>query len=394
MRRLIIPLLVVFAVACSSAPASEEQQAGASVEEKGGVGRVFGEYRTPDPKWPAWAHPYPREGYIWGSQGGVFAESPNKIWLANRGELKLPDRLPPPLPGLGISGPFPGYWGALGTMAANEAIDDMRNSVVAVDGEGKLITSFTQWDKLFEFGRGPHHIHISPYDPERHVWVIDDLRHAIFKFTNDGTKLVQTLGVPGEITDNEDLTHFRRPTAMDWFPDGSFVVSDGYSNTRVVKFDKDGKPLMKWGSPGKGPGQFSTPHGIAVSGKGDRVYVSDRGNNRIQVFDANGTFLDEWPNIRANSLAMTADDQYVWAVDIGLDRVVQFDLNGRVRDSWGQFGVRPGYTWCPHQMSADSDGNLYIAECFNGRTQKFVPKPGADPTKLFRGRPMAGPSGT
>jgi hypothetical protein len=85
-------------------------------------------------------------------------------------------------------------------------------------------------------------------------------------------------------------------------------------------------------------------------------------------------------------------DEHVWAVDSLTDRIVKFDLSGHVEFSFGQFGTRPGYTWAMHQISADSDGNLYLSEVFGGRTQKYRPKPGADPTKLVWGRslmPMA-----
>jgi hypothetical protein len=179
---------------------------------------------------------------------------------------------------------------------------------------------------------------------------------------------------------------------IDWLPDGTFFVADGYGNTRVVKFNKDGKPLMKWGTRGTGPGQFNTPHGIAVGGSPPRVFVSDRGNRRIQVFDVNGNFLEEWPGIAPHSMMMSADE-HVWAVDSISDRIVKFDLSGHAEYSFGQFGTRPGYTWAMHQISADQDGNLFIAEVFGGRTQKYRPKPGADPTQLVRGRslmPMAG----
>jgi peptidylamidoglycolate lyase len=382
---LFVSVIVAFLGGLVGDPALMQQAGGAA---KGGVGEIVGPYELPDAKWPQWANPYPRKGYIWGSQGGVFAESPDRVYFANRGELKLPDQLPPMLPAFGIAGDFPGFWGAFGFQAANEPIASMRNTVVIVDGQGRLIEAWNQWDHLFKFGRGPHSIFISPYDPERHVWVVDDFRHAIFKFSHDGKRLVQTLGVPGEFTNNDDLTHFRRPTAMDFRSDGTFYVSDGYENTRVVKFDKTGKPLMKWGTRGAGPGQFNGPHGVAVSSKTGRVYVADRGNSRIQVFDENGQHLDTWPGIRANNLAMSPDEQYVWAVDIGDDRVVQFDLNGRVVQAWGQFGMRPGYTWCPHQASADAQGNLYVAECFNGRTQKYVPRPGVDPARLYRAKPL------
>jgi DNA-binding beta-propeller fold protein YncE len=174
---------------------------------------------------------------------------------------------------------------------------------------------------------------------------------------------------------------------MDWLPDGTFFVTDGYGNTRVVKFDRNGKPLMKWGSRGTGPGQFNTPHGIAVGGSPPRVFVADRGNRRIQVFDVNGRFLDEWPGIGPHTLMMSADE-HVWAADQNSERIVKFDLNGHVEFAFGSFGTRPGYIWCAHQISADSDGNLYVAECFGGRTQQFRPKPNADPREMVRGRAL------
>ena len=112
----------------------------------------------------------------------------------------------------------------------------------------------------------PHRVLINPYDPEKHVWLVDDGAHSIYKFTNDGKKLVMTLGefkVPGN-----DEKHFDRPTEIAWLPDGTFFVSDGYVNTRVVKFDKDGKFLMTWGQKGNEPnetrpGYMNTVHAIA-----------------------------------------------------------------------------------------------------------------------------------
>src|SRR4029077_3973499 len=117
----------------------------------------------------------------------------------------------------------------------------------------------------------------------------------VYEFTNDGKKLVMTLGehnMPGT-----DEKHFGKTTDIAFWPDGSFFVSDGYENTRVVKFDKNGKFLKAWGTPGSGPGQLYAPHSIDTDPRNHRVYVADRDNSRIQVFDENGKFLDMWPNI-------------------------------------------------------------------------------------------------
>ncbi|MGH9787050.1 MAG: peptidyl-alpha-hydroxyglycine alpha-amidating lyase family protein [Terriglobia bacterium] len=321
-----------------------------------------------------WPQPFARQGYIQGSQGGVFAESPNRIFLGNRGELKAPDPLP---------ANWNGAWGSTG-QPANQAKPDLRNNIVIVDANEKMIESWTQHDHLFQGGRGPHRIKISPHDPERHVWVVDDMRHQIFKFTNDGKRLVMTLGVAG--VEGNDDKHFGRPTDIAWLPDGAFFISDGYINTRVMKFDKDGKFLMQWGTPGAGPGQFNLPHAVDVD-RNRRVYVSDRSNSRIQVFDENGKHLDTWPNIRSAFMFMVTADQHLWVADGQTNKLLKYDLEGKLLYSWGTWGTFPGAIWGVHQFSVDSDGNLYVAETYGGRTQKFRPKPGADRSRLIGAPP-------
>jgi hypothetical protein len=365
MRKLSLMLAAVIAWGVLSVPALPQQKKGG--EEESGPYEV-------DLKFP---QPIAQTGYVWGSQGGVFAESPNRIYLLSRGELKLPEKLP---------NNFNGFYGSIGSASRSESAPDaMRNCIVVVDGTGKMIESWTQWDHLFEGGRGPHTVKISPYDSQRRVWVVDDMRQQIFVFSNDGKELLMSLGVAGVA--GEDDKHFGRPTDIAWLPDGTFFVSDGYTNTRVVKFDKNGKYLTAWGTKGTDPGQFRTPHSIAV-GKDRHVYVADRANQRIQVFDENGKFLDQWPDIRsAYHIFMTAD-QHLWIADGVTDKFLKYDLNGKLLYSWGTHGTFPGAFWAVHQFSVDSDGNLYAAETFGGRTQKFRPKPGADPSQLI-GVPVA-----
>src|SRR5262249_50083326 len=132
------------------------------------------------------------------------------------------------------------------------------HTLMVFDGEGKMVESWNQHDKLFTH---PHTVTMNPYDPDHHVWVVDDGSEQIFKFTRDG-KLMMTVGefrVKGA-----DQTHLGGPSGIAFLPNGDFYVSDGYKNTRVVKFSKDGKYLLEWGTKGEGPGQFGSPHGVAV----------------------------------------------------------------------------------------------------------------------------------
>jgi DNA-binding beta-propeller fold protein YncE len=226
-----------------------------------------------------WPQPFDRPGYVNGapspiapgqasaaSASAIFAESPNRIFLGNR----------------------------LGHNPTPET-PKLQNCVVVVDAAGKVLESWTQYDHLFQGGRGPHKIKINPYDPQHRVWVIDDSRHQILEFTNDGKQLLLTMGEPG--VPGNDEKHFARPTDIAWLPDGTFFVTDGYVNTRVIKFDRNAKFLMTWGTKGEGPGQFNLPHSVDID-RNRRVYVADRANSRIQVFDENGKYLDQWPNIR------------------------------------------------------------------------------------------------
>ena len=256
-------------------------------------------------------------------------------------------------------------------------------------------SSVGEWphlEKMFaqdRCGRGPHKIKMNPYDPEKHVWIIDDQQHVIWKFTNDG-KVVLTLGTVGKRGRDAGVL-FDRPTDIDWLPDGTFFISDGYGGTRVAKFDKDGKFLMDWGSAPKdpnnpGPNEWNTVHSIAIS-KDQRLFVVDRGHRRFQIFDVNGKFL--------NMFSPASELRSPGILPLHLDRPVPsgWATAGRTGSSsttWtaitctagavavGQRGQFSG----PHGMAVDQDGNLYLAEVFNGRVLKFRPKPNADPAKV------------
>jgi hypothetical protein len=380
----------------TSADASPQAAAAPATQEKGGQ-EEFGPYELV----ANWPQPLPdgpdgvkHEGWTWGSVGAVFAETPDRIWIAQRGELPLPSGAKPWTPYSMLQPPRTSTGNDDGLGATCEPAEKRgwerryHHVIFVVDRNGKMVQWWPQHDKLFEMtcGRGPHKIKMNPYDREKHVWVIDDQLHVIHKFTYDG-KLAMTLGTKGK-RGREAGTLFDRPTDIAWLPDGTFFISDGYGGKRVAKFDKDGKFLMDWGAAPKdpnnpGPNEWNTVHSIQIS-RDRRLFVVDRGHRRIQVFDENGKFLDMWTTgVRSQPYAhLITTDQFLWQSDGGTNRIVKYDLTGKYLYGWGGPGGLPGQFGGPHSITTDQDGNLYLAEVFNGRVQKFRPKPNADRAKL------------
>ena len=347
--------------------------------------------------------------FTWSTTMDVFAESPNRVFLVQKGELARIDKRPETkwIPEFGPGLVYPVFRLPLrqaGAGAGSNPIDpsadgrpgiDWRweHCIVVVDAEGKIIEDWTQWDKLFT---RPHDVEISPYDPEKNVWVVDAEGHAVYKFSNDGKKLLLTLGTPR--VKGDDDTHFNRPTFLVFMDANTMYLADGYDGTRVIKYDMNGKKLMQWGQKGtppneKRPSYFNSVHGIAVDPTTRRVFVNDRTNGRVQVFDENGKYLDEWnfgprPPMDIHSFIVTSDRK-LWAADQGTHKILGYDLNGHFVYSWGSWGEYPGGMWGVHGMATDQEGNFYVAEVNNGRIQKYRPRPGANPAFLV-GKPWKG----
>jgi hypothetical protein len=395
------------------APMDEAQKPGAGfVAIPGTVGGqdMFGPYDVVA-GWPKDISTLPgHEKWTWGAAQSVFAESPDRVYLLHRGELPvlgprpaarlLPDfgpsiqfpisRLPvrdatqSSLPGPGTAGIDPEdsvkMWkGKVGVDARWEHV------ITVVDADGNHLEEWTQWDSLI---KNPHFITINPYDAEKHVWIVDDFSHVLQEFTNDGKQKVMTLGTPN--VKGADATHFNRPTFATWLPDGTMFVSDGYNGTRVAKFDKDGKFLMDWGQKGTPPnetrpGYFNNVHGIATDPQTRQVFVNDRANRRIQVFDENGKFLREW-SVGAEPaeihLIYIGADRNLWAYDRATAKLLKYDLDGHLLYVWGTFGDFPGAFWGVHGLSVDQQGDLYLADVDTGRAQKYRPRAGANPAFL------------
>jgi len=231
--------------------------------------------------------------------------------------------------------------------------------------------------------------HYMKFDPEGNVWLADNGLHTVRKFSPEG-KLLMTLGTPGQ--PGEDESHFKQPTDMTVTPAGNIFVTDGYGNSRVVHFDKTGKFVKAWGKKGKGPGEFDLPHGIVADSKG-RLYVADRSNVRVQVFDQEGKFLEKWENILVPWCLWITPKDEIWTCGstppppgagtamTGIpphDQViVKFDTSGKVLFRWapakGADGQeKPGETNWVHTVAPDSRGNLYAGDIRGKRAQKFV----------------------
>jgi sugar lactone lactonase YvrE len=291
------------------------------------------------------------EGRTWGSTSAVDVAPNGNLWVAER-------------------------------CGANTCAGSNLPAILEFDRAGKLVKSFAAG--MFVF---PHGFLV---DREGNVWVTDaqgreGKGHQVFKFSPDG-KLLLTLGKAGVAGAGQD--EFNQPSDVAVAPNGDIFVADGHdtgSNMRIVKFTKEGKFIKTWGKPGSAPGEFSVPHGIAFDSKG-RLFVADRGNNRLQIFDQDGKFLEEWKQFsRLSGIYIDKDD-----VLYGADS----ESNTKRNPGWKR-GIRVGSardgkviafipdpepnpdksaTSGAEGVAADAQGNIYGAEVGPKMVKKYVKK--------------------
>ena len=252
-------------------------------------------------------------------------------------------------------------------------------SQVATTSEGQIIVFRRMVPSFFVFnpdgsfvkswGDTPYRLaHGIRVDREGFIWVTDNTDNLIQKFSTDG-KLLMTIGRKGSAGDNQSQDAFDGPADVFAAPNGDFFVADGYRNSRVVQFSKEGKFIkIIGGVKGSEPGQFNLPHAVVLDSKG-RIIVADAENNRIQVFDPSGKFLEQWTDFIAKprgALYITADDTlYVSHVDAEAISVVK---NGKVVDVIRGVGGRP------HGMTLDRSGNIYVSFPLTQGVKKIVRK--------------------
>jgi DNA-binding beta-propeller fold protein YncE len=267
--------------------------------------------------------------------------------------------------------------------ATSVAVDANDNVYIFNRGEHPVIVLDRDGKFLRSWGEGPlAGAHGAAVGPDESVYFINAGDNTIEKFTLQGT-LLMTLGEKGRRSERLSGKPFGNPThvAVDQTT-GDIYVSDGYSNAAVHKFTPDGKLLFSWGQSGTGPGEFSTVHNIASDGEGN-VYVADRENQRVQVFDSSGKYLAQWQNLaKAACIAIDKQDgiAYVGEFYAGIPdnpqgwgnwtgkrlgpRVTVLDLDGNVLARVGEEpkGLAPGQFIAPHGIAIDSRGDIYVAE--------------------------------
>ena len=287
------------------------------------------------------------EGRILGEANGVGVDSRNQVFVFHRAGRVWTDPLP------------------------KEPIEAA--TIAVFDGNtGEMIAEWGQ--NLFIM---PHGLTV---DNQDNIWLTDVGRHQIFKFTNGGEHLLTlgTDGVPGA-----DSLHFSLPTDIAVLPNGCFYVSDGYGNSRVVRFSSNGDYQFEWGTKGSDPGQFDLPHGITLDTEG-QVYVADRSNRRIQIFDSLGTFIAQWQSEalgRPYSVAIGKDGK-AYVVDGGdqpeqppdRSRALRLSLDGTIEATFGRFGNYDGQFRLGHDIAVGNDGAVYVVDAWGMRVQKFVEK--------------------
>jgi len=245
--------------------------------------------------------------------------------------------------------------------------------VLEFKSDGSFVRTWGEGSRMFE---GAHSLR---FDRQGDLWYIDAADNIIFHFDKEG-RTIGTLGTNPEPW--TWLTHvieravpgranLYQETDIGWSADGSMFVADGYGNSRVAKYDKDGNFVKAWGERGAQPGNFNTPHSLVVD-PNDVVYVADRGNSRIQTFDTDGNRKAVWPLPTAPwSLCLTNGPNPVMFVG-SVGRVYKMNLAGKILGVFGRSGRMPGTLDSIHQLACPDEKTLYLANLYASRLDKWV----------------------
>jgi peptidylamidoglycolate lyase len=277
------------------------------------------------------------------------------------------------------------------------AIDDQDNiyvfnrgvqTVLVFDREGRFVRGGAERDAEGQKVQGGW-LHSGEVDWQGNVWVIERSNQRILKYDPTLQRVLMQLGTTG--VKGTDATHFNEPSGISVLRNGNLVVTDGYGNNRVMLFSPEGRFIKQVargaGGPddkGTGPGEWELPHQAAVDAD-DNLYIVDRENKRIQVFDQNLNYIREFANPGWNpwDIAITrkGDDGFAYIADHATEQVHKIQLSdGRILGTWGEPGHGPGQFDWVHGMAVDSRGGVYAADTYGQRVQKFVPVTGGRTT--------------
>jgi DNA-binding beta-propeller fold protein YncE len=273
--------------------------------------------------------------------------------------------------------------------AAGVALNSKGHVFVYSRGAHTGLYEFDQTGKfLREIGKdlyGFVFAHVVRIDKDDNIWCVDEGSNMVIEFNPEG-HVIMTIGrraepseaprPPGSPTPPARPDSFNRPTDIQWDTAGNGYITDGYGNSRVAKVDKDGKWITAWGKRGTDPGDFHTPHSLAIDAK-NNIYVGDRENNRIQVFDTDGKFLKQFTNVGAPwAVCITpGPKQVLYTSDSRPGRIYKLDLDGNILGVFGHAGKRPGEFGWIHEMACPTENTLYVSEILNWRVQKLVLHP-------------------
>jgi len=235
-----------------------------------------------------------------------------------------------------------------------------KHPLMEFDPSGKFLRSIA--DDLFVTA------HTVRVDAEDNIWTTDVGSHVVLKLSQDGRVL---LSLGRMRTPGDDVLHFNQPTDVAFDREGNIYVADGEGNSRVLKFNKLGNPVLGWGMKGSGPGQFDLPHSIAIDG--DLVYVGDRENARIQIFDLNGRYLREWKLGHPFGLFITPG-HFIYMSDAVAGRILKISRDGKPVGVLDGLPPDKGRHFDPHSLAIDKDNSIFTAEVMPWRAQKLRPK--------------------
>jgi DNA-binding beta-propeller fold protein YncE len=239
--------------------------------------------------------------------------------------------------------------------------------------DGSFVRSIGDGSTIF------HAAHSVRFDADDNMWLVDAGNNVVVKFNAKG-RIVQALG--RRLEPWVYMTHgieraipapasFYQPTDTVVGPDGSTYVTDGYGNSRVAKFSREGNLVKYWGDRGTRPGQFNTPHSIVMD-RGQNLYVADRQNSRIQVFDTNGTFKQAWDldGLTWSMCITPGPTQVIFVGSVG--KVYKMDLTGKVLGTFGKLGRLPGWFDSIHAIACPDEKTVYVANEFSFRFDKVI----------------------